>query len=383
MQGAKRFSATVSGTRGLSASGPEATTGLPASTPSPDGLAQSPHADVRPEWLALWQEPILEPELPIVDPHHHLWDRPGYRYMPHELLDDVGSGHRILGTVFVQCRSMLRAEGPEEMAPVGEVEFVNGAAAMGASGLYGPGRICAGIVGGADLLLGDRVVPVLQAMLAVSGGRLCGIRNVTVWHPDSAVRSTRTTAPPGLLCDPAFQRGAAQLARHALALDVWAYHTQLNEVYALARAIPDLTVVIDHFGGPVGTGPYRTQRDAMLSEWRAGMRKLAELPNTNVKLGGGGMPVLGFDFDRAATPPGSVDLATALNPYVSDCIAWFGVERCMFESNFPVDKGMFSYAIVWNAFKRMAAGMTGAEKTALFSETAISTYRLRERLPSR
>jgi predicted TIM-barrel fold metal-dependent hydrolase len=342
--------------------------------------AKSPHAAVRPEWLASRHEPILEPDLPIVDPHHHLWDRPGARYMPYDLLDDIGCGHRILGTVYVQCRSMLRAVGPVEMAPVGEVEFVNGAAAMGASGLYGPGRICAGIVGGADLMLGDRVAPVLEAMIEVSSGRLRGIRNATVWHVDPILRSTIATVPPGLLREPGFQRGAAQLGRYGLVLDVWAYHTQLDDVYRLARAIPDVTVVIDHFGGPIGMGPYRSRRNAMLAEWRAAMRKLAELPNTRVKLGGGGMPVLGFDFDQAIAPPGSVDLAAALRTYVEECIAWFGPSRCMFESNFPVDKGMFAYAIAWNAFKRLAAGMTDGEKTALFSATAISTYRLQDQL---
>jgi predicted TIM-barrel fold metal-dependent hydrolase len=340
----------------------------------------SPHLPIRPDWLASRQEDVLEPDLPIVDAHHHLWDRPSFRYMPSDLLEDVGSGHRIVATVYVQSRAMLRASGPSSMAPVGEVEFVNGAAAMGASGIYGPARICAGIVGGADLRLGDGVEPVLEAMIAVSGGRLCGIRNATAWHADPAVQSTTASVPEGLLRDPAFQRGAARLARHGLALDVWAYHTQLDDIRALARAIPDVTVVIDHFGGPVATGPYRGRRAAMLEQWRRGMRELARLPNTRVKLGGGGMPVLGFGFERGARPPSSEELAAALRPLFEDCIGWFGPDRCMFESNFPVDKGMFSYAVAWNACKRLAAGMSADEKTALFSATAVAAYRLQDRI---
>jgi L-fuconolactonase len=339
-------------------------------------IAKTPHNAIRPEWLALHHEPILEPELPIVDPHHHLWDRPSFRYMPFDLLNDVNSGHRIVGTVYVQSRAMLRSDGPPAMATVGEVEFVNGAAAMGASGIYGPSRICAGIVGGADLALGEAVSPVLEAMLEVSGKRLCGIRNATAWHADSAVQSTTATVPRGLLLDPAFQKGAAQLGRYGLTLDVWAYHTQLDEVLALARAIPDVTVVIDHFGGPIGVGPYLLKRDQMLGEWRTAMRRLAKLPNTRVKLGGGGMPVLGFGFEQGALPPGSEQVADAIRPYVEECIGRFGTERCMFESNFPVDKGMFGYAVIWNAFKRLASGLSAGEKQDLFSGTAISTYRL-------
>jgi predicted TIM-barrel fold metal-dependent hydrolase len=262
------------------------------------------------------------------------------------------------------------------MATVGEVEFVNGAAAMGASGIYGDTRICAGIVAGADLRLGNAVAPVLEAMQAATGGRLCGVRNATVWHPDPAVASSTATLIPGLLTDTGFQLGAAQLGRYGLSLDIWAYHTQLQDVLALARKIPDVTVIIDHFGGPVGVGPYKDKRDLMLQEWRAGMRRLAELPNTRVKLGGGGMPVMGFGFNEKPLPPSSQQVADAIRLYTEECLEWFGVDRCMFQSNFPVDKGMFSYAVVWNAFKRLAAGLSADEKKALFCATAIKTYRL-------
>ncbi|MFM0348739.1 amidohydrolase family protein [Paraburkholderia sp. RL17-347-BIC-D] len=349
-----------------------------ASKPS-SRLPTDPHAPVRPAWLALRNETIIEPERLIVDPHHHLWDRPGARYLAHDLLDDVTSGHRIAATVFIQSRSMLRAQGDPAFATLGEVEFANGVAAMGASGTYGSTQLCAGIVGAASLALGDNVAPVLEAMLAVSGGRLRGIRNSLVWHDDPAVTSTTARTTAHMMLDPKFQQGAARLGDYGLALDMWIYHTQLDECYALARAIPDVIVVIDHFGGPVGVGRHASSpeaRNAMLSEWRESMRRLAALPNTRVKLGGGGMPVLGFHLDQDDLPPTSALLADTLRPYVETCIELFGVTRCMFESNFPVDKGMFSYHVLWNAFKRIASSASEDEKRALFSETAAATYKL-------
>jgi predicted TIM-barrel fold metal-dependent hydrolase len=339
----------------------------------------SPHAPVRPEWLALHREPILDPSRVIVDPHHHLWDRPGARYLPNDLLEDVNSGHRIAATVFIQSRSMLRASGDPVFASVGEVEFANGAAAVGAAQIHGPTQICAGIVGGANLTLGDAVQPVLESMLAVSGGRLRGIRNALVWHADPAVASTNAKTTNGMMCVPEFKAGAALLSRYDLVLDMWLYHTQLDECYALARAIPDVVVVIDHFGGPIGVADYArspSDRVQMLVDWRRAMKRLASLPNTRVKLGGGGMPVLGFHFDRAPTPPSSMQLAEAFRPYVEICIDMFGVTRCMFESNFPVDKGMFSYDVLWNAFKRLVSDGSEPEKQALLSGTASATYRL-------
>ncbi|WP_158902188.1 amidohydrolase [Burkholderia sp. L27(2015)] len=339
-------------------------------------IVTMPHCPVRPEWLALRREEIIEPSLRIVDAHHHLWERQGSRYLVHDLFDDVNSGHNVCATVFIQNRAMLRADGPPEMAPVGEVEFANGAAAFGASGLYGPARVCTAIVAGADLTLGDGVMPVLEAMAATAGARLRGIRNAVVWHEHPAVRSSTMSPPRGLLADAAFRRGVAALARFELALDIWAYHTQLDEIYELARAHPQVPVIVDHFGGPIGVGPYAAQHSEMLVEWRAGMARLASLPNTLVKLGGGGMPVLGFGFEQGANPPASQQLADAWRTYFDVCVDLFGVHRCMFESNFPVDKGMFSYHVLWNAFKRLAAGASAAEKTALFSGTAERVYRI-------
>ena len=338
---------------------------------------KNPHSPVRPEWLALRTESVLEPELRIVDPHHHLWDRQVNRYLFHELMADMNMGHNVVSTVFVQFRSMLRKDGPPEMAALGEVEFVTGVAAMGASGDYGSARACAGIVAGADLQLGDRVAPVLEAMKHSAGGRLRGVRNPVVWHSSPDVHSSTAPPPPkGLMADTAFRKGVAQLGQQGLSLDVWAYHTQLGEIYDLALAHPSVTVIIDHFGGPIGVGPHAADMTETFKQWRAGIARVASLPNVVIKLGGAGMPVFGIRFDQEPMPPASEQLATAWRPYFETCVELFGVERCMFESNFPVDKGMFSYQVLWNGFKRLTKGCSDAEKRALFSATAERVYQL-------
>ncbi|MBL6458055.1 amidohydrolase [Belnapia sp. T6] len=319
---------------------------------------------------------MLDPALPIIDPHHHLWDHPGERYFLDDLLRDAGSGHAIQTTIFVQCGAMYRAEGPEDERSLGETEFVTGAAAQSATGKYGPTRACAGIIGMVDLTLGDRVAPLLAAHRAIAGRRFRGVRNRTAWHPSPEVRSNLVTPPPGPLEHPGFAEGARELARQGLTLDVWAYHTQLPLVLALARAVPELTIILDHVGGPLGTGPFRGRREEVFPVWRQSIQALAALPNLAVKLGGLAMQVNGFDFHLADRPPGSEALAAAWKPYIETCIEAFGPTRCMFESNFPVDKGMCSYPVLWNAFKRLAAGASTAEKAALFSGTAARIYGL-------
>ena len=336
----------------------------------------SPHLPVREDWLARVRERILDPSLPIVDAHHHLWDRPGSRYLLEELLRDTGSGHNVRATVYVQARSMYRAEGPEELRSLGETEFANSVAAQSASGLYGPTRACAGIIGMVDLMLGDGVAPILERHVRAGGDRFRGVRNQTAWHASPEINSNPVPPRPGLLSEPGFRRGAARLAEYGLSLDVWAYHTQLGEVLDLARALPSLTLVLDHCGGPLGAGPYRARRAEVFAEWSGGMRLLAGCPNVVVKLGGLGMAVNGFDFEIGNLPPSSAQLVAAWHPYLETCVEAFGTARCMFESNFPVDKGSYGYAVLWNAFKRFAAAASAEEKAALFSGTAISTYRL-------
>ncbi|WP_226382234.1 amidohydrolase family protein [Falsiroseomonas ponticola] len=340
-------------------------------------LNAAKQVEIREEWLALGEgEEILDPARPIVDPHHHLWDRHDETYLLPDLLRDTGSGHDIRATVFIQCASMYRPDGPEALKPLGETEFVNGIAAAAASGTYGRTLACAGIVGFADLLLGDAVAPVLEAHVAIAGARFRGVRNRTAWHPDPGVRSNLITPPPGPLAEPAFAAGARRLAALGLTLDVWAYHTQLGDVLALAKAVPEVTVVVNHIGGALGVGPFAGRRAEVFAPWREAMRALAALPNLRVKIGGLAMEVTGYDFHHHPLPPASRHLAEAWKPWVETVIELFGARRCMFESNFPVDKGMAGYVAVWNAFKRLAAGAGEAEKDALFAGTAIRTYQL-------
>ncbi len=331
---------------------------------------------VRPDWLARRTEAILEPDLPIIDPHHHLWDRAGWRYMAEDLLADVNAGHRVIATVFVQCQAMYRARGPAAMRVVGETEFVNGVAAMAASGHYGPAQLCAGIVGHADLRLGAAVRDVLEAHIRAGNGRFRGIRHTAAWDADASLLNPRSAAPPGLLADKAFREGFATLAPLGLSFEGWLFHPQLDELRALADAFPGTRIILNHCGGPLGIGAYAQDKEAVFTAWSAAIRRLSECANVWVKLGGLGMRIGGFGFEQPADPPHSTTLADAWRPFIETCIDAFGPDRCMFESNFPVDKGSYSYVACWNAFKRLAAGASREAKAALFSETARSVYRL-------
>jgi predicted TIM-barrel fold metal-dependent hydrolase len=333
---------------------------------------------LRQEWLDKVKEPILEPELEIIDPHHHLWDFPEHSYLLNGILADTGSGHRIHSTVFMECLACYRADGPEHMRPVGEVEFVNGIAAMSASGAYGPTRIAAGIVGFADLRIGAAVEEVLRKSIEAGGGRYRGIRYVASFEDkEPQIHNGHTNPPPHLYRDDAkFHEGFAVLGKLGLTFDAWCYHPQLKDVAALARKFPNQPIVMDHCGGPLGLGYYASRRDEVFKEWSRDIRELATCPNVMIKLGGIGMRVNGFEFDKQPTPPTSEQLATAWKPYIETCIEAFGPQRAMFESNFPVDKLSGSYAVYWNAFKRLAANASPDEKALLFRETARKFYRL-------
>lgn len=329
-------------------------------------------------WVAKTQEAILEPDLEIIDPHHHLWDFPQHRYMLPELLADTNSGHKILSTVFLECTACYRAEGPEAMQPVGEVEFVNGIAAQSASGGYGPTRAAAGIVGLAELKLGAAVEEVLQAQIAVGGGRFKGIRYVaTHEEKEPSIHNGHTNPGPHLYRDHAkFREGFAVLGKLGLVFDAWLYHNQLTDLTALARAFPNQPIVLDHCGGPLGAGYYADKKDEVFKVWSRDIRELATCQNVSIKLGGLGMRVNGHDFHKRDKPPGSEELAKIWKPYIDTCIDAFGPKRAMFESNFPVDKHSAGYAIYWNAFKRLAAGASADEKAQLFRETARRFYTL-------
>jgi L-fuconolactonase len=336
------------------------------------------HLPIRPDWLALGREAVLDPGLPIVDPHHHLWDHPGNRYLVPQFLEDAASGHNIVGTIFIECGSMYRENGQPLMRSVGETEFVSRSAAIADSG--GACRVAAGIVAHVDLLAGDKVAQILPDHFAAADGRLRGIRNISAWHADPAARGSLADPPEGLLMDASFRRGFSHLSRHGLVFDAWMYHTQLHELYALASAFPDTRIVVNHVGGPIGIGPYAGCRDAVFNDWRTSIRALAACPNVSLKVGGFGMRLFGFDFHEGATPPSSAQMASAWRPYVETSIEVFGTRRCMFESNFPVDKAMGGYAAVWNAFKHLAADYSEDERADVFSRTAAQVYSLSELL---
>lgn len=333
-------------------------------------------SDVR-QWLALTREEPIDPGLPIIDPHHHLWDYPTSRYLLEDLLADTGGGHNVRQTVFVECLSKYRTSGPPEMRPVGETEFVAAIAAASESGAHGPTRVAAGIVGFADLTRGEAVAPVLAAHLEAGGVRFRGIRHAAAWHADAAIANAHTHPPHGLMADASFRSGFGQLHRHGLSYDAWIYHTQLEELADLARAFPQTQITLDHIGTPLGLGPYANKRAEVFQAWKKAIPAVAACENVAVKLGGLAMKVCGFEWHKAPKPPTSQMLAATMTPYFEYCLEQFGVQRCMFESNFPVDKVSCGYTVLWNAFKRMTQGFSADERAALFHDTAAKVYRLR------
>jgi predicted TIM-barrel fold metal-dependent hydrolase len=324
-------------------------------------------------WASQRKEEALEPDLPIIDAHHHLWDDDRGRYGADEFMADVASGHNVVSTVYMQHKAMYRADGPEAMRSVGEVEYVNGIAASSASGRYGPIRLCEGIVGHANLQLGDDVQPVLESLVAAGNGRLKGVRHVAAW--DAGAASVVPGAPRHMLLDPQFRRGLARLQALGLSFDTYVYFPQLAELADMLAAFPNARVILNHVGGPLGIPPH-LQREEVLATWRVGIAKLAVFPNLSVKLGGLGMLYSGWDFHVREQPPTSEELAAAWRPYIETCIEAFGPARCMFEGNFPVDKQSCGYGLVWNAFKRISGNCSRAEKAALYHDTAARTYRL-------
>lgn len=328
------------------------------------------------EWLAkAAPEPILEPDRAIVDTHHHLWQREGVsRYLLDDFLTDAATGHNITQTVFVQCHSMYRTDGPKEMKPVGETEFVAGVAAMSESGIYGETRVAAGIVGFANLTLGARLDDVLEAHMRAGGGRFRGVRHSGAWDADPIIGNGARAA--GLYAHPAFGDGLDQLTARDLSLDAWVFHTQLGEVLALARNHPDANIILCHCGGPLGYGPYAGRQAEVRADWLASMTEIAACPNVTVKLGGMMMRLAAYDYGAMDAPPNSAALADFWRPYIEPCIELFGPDRCMVESNFPVEKMGIGYAALWNTFKRITKGASEPEKDAIYSGTARRVYRL-------
>lgn len=331
---------------------------------------QSPPDD---RWLDLLQEEVIEPELPVIDPHHHLWLRNGYTYLLPEFALDLASGHNVVATVFAECHSMYRAKGAEEQRSLGETEFVRGQAAMSASGNFGSTRACDVMFGNIDFTLGGAVEPLLEHHIEASGGRFRGVRISTGWHEDD--RIPNVAGQSGLLVDPRVDEAVAVVEQMGMSLDCWLYHTQLDEVAQLADAHPELVIILNHVGSPILGGPYRGKTDEVFQEWKAAIIQVSKRENVFVKLGALPIRMPSFDGDRSL-PPGSDEVAAAWEPWMETCIEAFGPARAMYESNFPVQKRWCSYQVCWNAFKRISAGASAAEKSDLFCGAAARAYRI-------
>lgn len=346
-------------------------------------------------------EAILEPDLPIIDPHHHLWDlRPIMGAFPeplhpfvasvalspyytfNELQADTASGHNVIGTVFMECGAFYKAGAGDELKVVGEVEYVNGVAAQSASGLYGNQRLCHAIVGHADLTLGSPAGQVLDALTAAGGGRFRGIRHAAAWDADPDVLGPPFHHPAGLYLDAKFREGFAELGKRGLTFDAWLLEPQLDDLLSLARAFPNQPIVLDHCGTPLGMGSYHGKLHERFDTWRAKIRAIAECPNVSIKLGGLAMSFAGLPDHGPAAGLSSETLAAMWRPYIETCIEAFGPDRGMFESNYPVDKWGASYPVLWNAFKRLTTGASAEEKRALYAGTAAKFYGIEDLLPA-
>jgi predicted TIM-barrel fold metal-dependent hydrolase len=335
--------------------------------------ATSNYLPIRADWLARSVEPALEPDLPIIDAHHHFYERQSVTYLDQDYRADAASGHNIRATVYMQGLTRYRDHGPEAMKPVGETAFVRGLAEAGAGSVP---RIAQGMVSYADLRLGAGVRAVLEAHLAAGGSRLKGIRHLTSWDADPTLANPLSAVPRGLLLDPAYREGFSQLAPLGLSYDAWMFWPQLPELVDLARSFPETPICLDHCGGVVRIGVYASRRDEVFAAWSRSIRELGRLPNVFVKLGGLGMRVNGFQFEQGENPPASRQLAETWKPWMETCLEAFGPQRAMFESNFPVDKGSYSYSACWNGFKLLTGAMTAAERQSLFFGTANHFYRL-------
>ena len=333
-------------------------------------------------WLGLVTEEALEPDLPICDAHHHLWGHRKHpaatRYLLDDFLKDADCGHTIVSTVVVEANAMHRADGPRAMAPVGEIEFVNGIAAMSASGQYGKTRVAAGIIGHADMRLGARAGPVLDAMIRAAPARFRGIRHSATWDADAALPKHRHVSGPHLLLDETFRAGIGEVARRGLIYECYLWHTQLPEITDLARAFPELTIICNHCGGPLGLGPYADRQAEVMAAWRRDLAELATCKNVIIKLGGVNMPVAGHGWQHRERPPTSDELLATGGAFIETSIELFGTDRAMFESNYPAERTSCGYGPLWNFLKKVTRNYSADEKARLYHDNAVRIYRLAE-----
>lgn len=332
-----------------------------------------PGMELRDEWLAQVTEPIIDPDREIVDPHHHLWRRGGAGYLLPELRADTGSGHNVVQTMFIECRAFYRESGPEHLRSVGETETV---AAIAQEAAADPSQAqIAGLVAFADLR-DPALATVLDAHAHAGGALFKGVRQSGAHDAEPEKLAIPGRGAPGLYRDTAFRSGVAQLGERGLTYDTWHYHHQAEDYLDLARAVPGTTFVLDHFSTPLGVGRFEGQREAIFDQWTSDMAALADCPNVFAKLGGLTMPDNGWGWHQAARPPKSDEFVDAQGAWYHHMIACFGPERCMFESNFPVDRTGIGYAVLWNGFKKIASRYDTAAQSALFADTARRVYGL-------
>ncbi len=325
------------------------------------------------DWLSQVREDIIDPDREIVDPHHHLWPQVAMHYNLDQLWSDTGAGHKVTQTVFMECGSAYRSAGPDHLKPVGETEFVTAAAIRSRED---PARATiAGLIAHADLTRSD-LDDCLDAHETAAQGLFRGIRHAGASDPQPDALTIPGLAPEGLYLHADFRRGVARLGERGLTYDTWHYHHQNLAFRDLAKAVPGTTMILDHFGTPLGVGRFEGQRDEIFAVWKDDVAAIAECPNVYAKIGGLAMPDNGFGWNTRDMPPSSDEFVDAQARYYSHMIDCFGPERCMFESNFPVDRLSISYEVLWNGLKKIAADYSEAEKDMLFTGTARRIYRL-------
>ncbi|MBO6656933.1 MAG: amidohydrolase family protein [Pseudomonadales bacterium] len=321
------------------------------------------------------EEAIIDPDRPIIDPHHHLWQgsRLGGKYLVEDLHADTESGHNIVKTVFVECGASYREEGPEHLRPLGETEFVIQQAKRSERK---DGAVIAGIVGRADLGLGDGVREVLEAHLELGEGRFRGIRHAGARDPHPEALMIAGRAPEGLYADGEYRTGMKVLGEMGLTFDTWHYHHQNPAFAELARACPNTQMILDHFGTPLGVGPYADKREEIFEQWKKDIAEIAKCDNVVAKIGGMAMPDNGFGWHDQDEAVSSDEFVEAQKRYYLHTIECFGADRCLMESNFPVDKMSISYPVLYNGLKKIVAEFSEDEKHAMFYGNAERVYRL-------
>ena len=333
-------------------------------------------------WIDGIQENIIDPNREIIDPHHHLWHGPkdpagikeSYRYLLQDLWKDTSSGHNIKKTVFIDCGLEYYSEGHEQFKPVGETEFVVEIAQQ-AQEDSSQAQI-AGIIGHANMMLGSSVKEVLELHVEKGAGLFRGIRHAGGWDEDDRVKNAHSHPTPHIYLEDKFQEGLQELASLGMVFDTWHYHNQIKDLTKLAKNLPELVIVHDHFGGPLGIGPYKGKREEIFEQWQEDINELSQCKNVYSKLGGLAMPVNGWSWHKNEVPATSEEIISEQERYYLHTLDCFGSERCMFESNFPVDKQSVSYHVIWNAYKKMVKGYSETEKSNLFYGTADRVYKL-------